>query len=353
MNTIEKASMDLAIKLLNEHKQKEQRRKKSESELISKIKKVYDALQTPHDEVICVTRFSPARTIIWAKTIKLDLSKVFPFVSTQYEAGHLHYKSKYSGIWERYYTTLGKDGYNQDVSYMDNWWKRGNEDLKINSFYENRVTECPFCGDELASKYKYDWGGDELSSANGVNWYWDERSDVKRENFYKTPKKYKRCQECKKTNLKQYLVKSGNEEMLEDIYPSILNQGVDYFMEKRYGKPQIDSHTPNDIEEFEDDIIEDTNYLPDYSGNVYLMRNNYTGRIKIGMTKNEPKFRESTLQSEDPDVELIFHRTVSKMRDTEFHLHFLFRDKRYRGEWFDLTGDDVKKAMTIIKRESI
>mgnify|MGYP006273081717 CR=1 FL=1 len=71
---------------------------------------------------------------------------------------------------------------------------------------------------------------------------------------------------------------------------------------------------------------------------VYLMRNNTNGLIKIGWSKN-PRFREKTLRSEEPDIELIFNFQGS--RKQEKSLHALFAEKRMRGEWFKLNDADI------------
>ena len=96
------------------------------------------------------------------------------------------------------------------------------------------------------------------------------------------------------------------------------------------------------------DLIEDTFYVDgkEYwkqkkTGNVYLMKNGRNGYIKIGFTKNEPKFREKTFQSEEPEVELINY-WYGSMLDEE-KLHEKFAEKRLRGEWFNLNKDDINQ----------
>ena len=98
------------------------------------------------------------------------------------------------------------------------------------------------------------------------------------------------------------------------------------------------------------DEIEEGFELTEYTGNVYLMKSDRNGRIKIGRTKDKPVYREKTLQSQEPEVRLIFHREVLYMNETERYLHSLFDSKRFRGEWFDLSGDDIEKAKSIIKK---
>lgn len=71
---------------------------------------------------------------------------------------------------------------------------------------------------------------------------------------------------------------------------------------------------------------------------IYLMKCHRTGLIKIGRSK-KPAFRERTLQSEKPDIELI--RQWGATEDIEAHLHAHFDASRVRGEWFQLTEKDI------------
>ena len=65
-----------------------------------------------------------------------------------------------------------------------------------------------------------------------------------------------------------------------------------------------------------------------------------TGYYKIGRSA-DPKKRERTLQSEKPTIEMLF--CFKSDEKEEIHLHLLFKDKRVRGEWFDLTVKDLGK----------
>lgn len=75
---------------------------------------------------------------------------------------------------------------------------------------------------------------------------------------------------------------------------------------------------------------------------LYLMRNGRNGMTKIGIS-DEPRAREKTLQSEEPEIELLHHWMGS--RTLERQLHEQFKSKRVRGEWFNLSSDDVREIV--------
>jgi hypothetical protein len=68
----------------------------------------------------------------------------------------------------------------------------------------------------------------------------------------------------------------------------------------------------------------------------YIMIDGATKYVKIGKSIN-PENRERTLQSEKPTIKMIhvFNNDIEKI------LHQKYNDKRLRGEWFDLTEDEV------------
>lgn len=77
---------------------------------------------------------------------------------------------------------------------------------------------------------------------------------------------------------------------------------------------------------------------------VYLMHDKRNGYHKIGISK-EPKYREKTLQSEQPNIEMICSKRfpIRKIAEAfEAALHKAYAENRIRGEWFDLTKADVK-----------
>ena len=72
---------------------------------------------------------------------------------------------------------------------------------------------------------------------------------------------------------------------------------------------------------------------------VYIMLNKSNGYYKIGRSKN-PEHREKTLQAEAPDIVLINKWIASA--EIEKKLHFKYKLKRKRGEWFSLEEKDIE-----------
>ncbi len=74
-------------------------------------------------------------------------------------------------------------------------------------------------------------------------------------------------------------------------------------------------------------------------GFVYLCRDGRNGLVKIGFS-TEPKFREKTLQSEVPEVQMLFNFPGTMALEKE--LHRKYQAHRVRGEWFSLTENEVE-----------
>lgn len=79
---------------------------------------------------------------------------------------------------------------------------------------------------------------------------------------------------------------------------------------------------------------------------IYLMRNERNGFIKIGKSKN-PLARETTLQSEDPEITLI--KSWPGMPSDELRLHGLYQAFRVRGEWFRLKPEHIDEICEIME----
>ena len=84
---------------------------------------------------------------------------------------------------------------------------------------------------------------------------------------------------------------------------------------------------------------------------VYLMRDNTNGYHKIGIS-NKPEYREKTLQSEKPSIEMLAckkYPTRKIAEAIESALHTAYSQQRLRGEWFNLTNADVAAIIETLK----
>lgn len=84
---------------------------------------------------------------------------------------------------------------------------------------------------------------------------------------------------------------------------------------------------------------------------VYLMKDISNDYFKIGIS-NKPNYREKTLQSEKPTIELIIAKRfpIRKIAESiEKALHTAYAEKRLRGEWFDLSINDIEHIKATLK----
>lgn len=104
----------------------------------------------------------------------------------------------------------------------------------------------------------------------------------------------------------------------------------------------------NNIQEKESIIKISKNVIKPFNDktSIYLMYDNNTKYYKIGRSINA-KRRERTLQSEKPTIELKYTFT-GNIKD-ESILHDKFKDKRIRGEWFNLNQTDIDYILNYFK----
>lgn len=72
---------------------------------------------------------------------------------------------------------------------------------------------------------------------------------------------------------------------------------------------------------------------------------------KIGIS-NKFVIREKTLQSEKPTIEMLCNKRFPNRKianSFEQALHQTYKDKRVRGEWFDLSDKDIQELMETLK----
>jgi len=87
------------------------------------------------------------------------------------------------------------------------------------------------------------------------------------------------------------------------------------------------------------------------SCHLYLMKDFANGFYKIGISNN-PSYREKTLQSEKPTIELMTSKQFSNRKVAvafESSLHKTYENKRLRGEWFELTEKEVREIQEILR----
>ena len=77
---------------------------------------------------------------------------------------------------------------------------------------------------------------------------------------------------------------------------------------------------------------------------TYLVQNSTTGLYKIGKTANEVKIRVAQFTGMSAGDNYI-HGFID--RDIEQQLHKKYKDKRIKGEWFDLSQQDVNEILEL------
>jgi len=84
---------------------------------------------------------------------------------------------------------------------------------------------------------------------------------------------------------------------------------------------------------------------------VYLMIDLTNNFYKIGIS-SKPEYREKTLQSEKPTIEMLCKKRFPNRKianSIEQALHQAYAEKRIRGEWFDLTDKEIQELKETLK----
>ena len=213
------------------------------------------------------------------------------------------------------------NAYNQEIieaqkAYKDSVhnrysWLNKNR-VKINTIYPNRgqIYETV----KIKKALKYDWYAQDL---NEDIYYFKPKTDT--------------------LSLKQDFPNgvTGNEGF--SVFGTILDSNFEEVIGSRYEEYKNVQVYITNLKEVD---LPNTNKSRGVITKVYVMIDKNTGYYKIGRSVN-PKIRERTLQSEKPTIEMLFNFNA-RVRD-EKDLHNMFKSKRIRGEWFDLSGSDVNK----------
>jgi len=131
---------------------------------------------------------------------------------------------------------------------------------------------------------------------------------------------------------------------LENISEKKLKYKLNEFIYNHHKKEfkKTDEYYKKQIEiEKQNQIIINKHLKKSYNQKTYLMKNKLNGLYKIGKSIN-PKYREKTLQSQEPEIEMV----KVWQKDIENDLHFKYKKYRKRGEWFKLNKTQVKHICT-------
>lgn len=160
-----------------------------------------------------------------------------------------------------------------------------------------------------------------------------------------------------KINEKFALLNSGEFLMNIDDVKEIIKASEKYI--KLWTQPEIESYNKalleirinenNDTKKYRDRIKIRKKELEEKRF-IYLILNKRNGLYKIGLSSN-PEFREKTLQSEEPEIEVI--NTYKGGFKIEKEIHSTFKEKRVRGEWFRLKNEDLELLNTILTNKQI
>lgn len=136
-----------------------------------------------------------------------------------------------------------------------------------------------------------------------------------------------------KGGLSQIINGSPNVNTLRTIADAIGCKVGDFF---------LDEITINKLSEKPQDSIRGYYHIGDDSGFCYIMKDdNYPNFYKIGKSK-KPKIREGTLLHDAPTISLFKVVETDQMSRLEQKLHKILENNRRRGEWFELTDNELK-----------
>lgn len=142
----------------------------------------------------------------------------------------------------------------------------------------------------------------------------------------------------------------GGEIGGDDFYTSKNNVQI---VIKKFGSEYIDL-VKNTIPNYKPTELRQTEPINETATEfcfVYLMHDTSNGYYKIGISNN-PGYRERTLQSEKPTIEMITSKKfpIRKIAESiEKALHDTYSEKRLRGEWFELDDKDIDHIKETLK----
>ena len=133
-----------------------------------------------------------------------------------------------------------------------------------------------------------------------------------------------------------YAVRSAH--CSEEMTSEIVKMAADNF------KRKIEELGLDQVEKEPQEVRDDTCY-------VYIMRDEANNCHKIGIS-NRPEYREKTLQSDKPYITLLQAKEFPSRKIAkafESALHKTYESKHMRGEWFDLSQEEVDEVISSLK----
>lgn len=96
-------------------------------------------------------------------------------------------------------------------------------------------------------------------------------------------------------------------------------------------------------------INKDLKQISLISGWIYIIKDNDTNLIKIGITQKEnPKHRLSQYLSHNMNIKLLFIERVDDCFNIENEIHDSISNKKIKGDWFSLSSCDVLLILRMI-----
>jgi len=261
------------------------------------------------------------------------INGVYDGAQTWYrENGNVHYEGCYTngvqnGMFTVYsnngqvdYETQTKNG--KDIYYAA-YWENGKLQNKSEYLEDGRVKETEWYENGQMEFQAY-YTGEEQEEYDGevIRWYENGQMEFKK-------------------NYKDYLPNGFFTYWYESGVMKSKGNYKDGVVNGRYIQWNEDGVIEYRIGHQNNPTEDKKNKKAKKNGNVYLMKNIRNGYTKIGFTTKHPTFRERTLQSQEPEVELLNY-WKGNMQDEE-DLHNQFDEKRERGEWFNLNEDDIQE----------
>lgn len=147
------------------------------------------------------------------------------------------------------------------------------------------------------------------------------------------------------------LVERANRCLIDKNDPTDITQRLSYIGFQKFFKDFRKTVEENAPKEELEEVKNDSPSGSQKSCYVYLMIDTTNNFHKIGIS-NHPKYREHTLQSDKPTIELICAKefpTRAIAEAIEASLHRVYAAKRIRGEWFKLDTSDIDDIKQTLK----